>query len=274
MQRVFHGVWILTGALAVASVAVPVRAAEPQAARESDVSNDARVSALNEAGAKHYEKRNYRLAIESFIEAYAIDHDPNLLFNIARCYEELGETAAAIEKYTTFVESPGADAEGRVRAEASLRALKHLSADAAPAGRGRESAEPKRDQGESEPETEQHRGISPLWKWSTLGGGVVLTGVGATLYVLGARDHSQVTSAPGYGDPSSVYPMTRDEAQSLVDSGDTKKLIGGIGMGLGSALVATSVVLFLTGGSTEESNVALSILPTSRDVTASLSGRF
>ena len=59
----------------------------------------ARVSELNEAGAKYYSARSYRRAIEKFIEAYAIDRDPNLLFNIARCYEELGETAAAIEKY-------------------------------------------------------------------------------------------------------------------------------------------------------------------------------
>src|SRR5262245_29889092 len=106
-SRAYRRVLILTGFLSAASASPAARAAAAaasRASRESDGSNDARVAELNEAGAKHYAKRNYRLAIESFIEAYAIDHDLNLLFNIARCYEELGETAAAIEKYQAFIE--------------------------------------------------------------------------------------------------------------------------------------------------------------------------
>src|SRR5688500_15364231 len=61
------------------------------------------VAQLNEEGAALYAARDYRRAIEKFIQAYAVDADPNLLFNIARCYEELGETDAAIEKYEVFV---------------------------------------------------------------------------------------------------------------------------------------------------------------------------
>ena len=75
------------------------RFARRRAAAE-EPADAARVTELNEAGARFYREKNYRRAIEKFIEAYAIDRDPNLLFNIARCYEELGDTRAAIEKYT------------------------------------------------------------------------------------------------------------------------------------------------------------------------------
>jgi tetratricopeptide (TPR) repeat protein len=268
--RVFRNVTLLACALATASFSSPVRAAD-------DGASDARVAELNEAGAKHYAKRNYRQAIESFIEAYAIDHDPNLLFNIARCYEELGETGAAIEKYEAYIAAPGAEAEGRVRAENSLRALKQLKRDV-PADDDR-APEGSASPGEPAeiPAEEPSHGVSPIVKWGTLGGGVLLTGLGATFYYLGAQDHAEVTDAAGYGDPNAVYPMTRSEAQALVDSGDTKKLLGGIGMGVGGALIVTSVVLFVTGGkpsSGETSGVAFHFAPGPRDVTASLSGRF
>src|SRR5688572_2447927 len=71
------------------------------------------VAQLNEEGAALYAARDYRRAIEKFIQAYAVDTDPNLLFNIARCYEELGDVDAAIEKYETFLKTPGADTRGR-----------------------------------------------------------------------------------------------------------------------------------------------------------------
>ncbi len=81
-------------------------AAEP-AATAPDGSTSARIAELNESGARAYADRNYRAAIEKFVEAYAIDHDPNLLFNLARCYEKLGDLPAAIEKYEAFVAAPG-----------------------------------------------------------------------------------------------------------------------------------------------------------------------
>jgi tetratricopeptide (TPR) repeat protein len=270
-------VLVVLGALATLGHPRVACAADGPLSRETESSNDARVAELNESGAKHYAKRNYRLAIESFIEAYAIDHDPNLLFNIARCYEELGETAAAIEKYSAFLAAPGADAEGRLRAEASLRALKQLESDGASGEAAREKAERSSSEESPSAGSEQRSGVSPLLKWGALGGGVVLAGVGGTLYYLGARDHAEVTNTAGYGDPSAVYPMTRAEAQALVDSGETKKIIGGIGIGLGGALIVTSVVLFVTGAKSdgaEKSALSFELAPGPRALAASLSGRF
>jgi hypothetical protein len=258
-------------------LALPSRARGAEPSGDSgDTASTARIAELNETGARAYAERNYRAAIEKFVEAYAIDHDPNLLFNIARCYEKLGDLGAAIEKYEAFVAAPGADTEGRIKAKESLVELRHLkdqggvstAMSVSPAGASDASSESSG--------AESGRGVN-IWPWLTLGTGVVVAGVGVTAYALGAHDHSLVTDAKGYGDPSEVYPMTRAEAQSYIDSGNTKKLVGGIALGAGGALVATGVIWLVTGksdaGAPAEA-ASFTLAPSSTGVVAGYAGRF
>lgn len=268
--------FIGTAALALGALLTsPPAGAEPQGSDASD-SNAARIAELNEAGAKAYAERNYRAAIEKFVEAYAIDHDPNLLFNIARCYEKLGDLPAAIEKYETFIATPGADTEGRLKAKASLRELRQLESQGGTTQESSAAPEASESPRAADTDAQSSSTFPRLLPWLSLGGGAVLAGVGATFYVFGMRDHDQVTSAKGYGSTSSVHPMTRSEAQSYVDAGDTKKRIGGIGLGLGGALLATSAVLFLTGGNSAEpeTTTRLSLEPSPTGVVATYGGRF
>jgi hypothetical protein len=227
-------------------------AAEPNASDANDASASARITELNETGAKAYADRNYRLAIEKFVEAYAIDHDPNLLFNIARCYEKLGDVGAAIEKYEAFIAAPGADTDGRLKAKVSLRELRLLESQGGTNSGQRSEAQLPSENAGVGPATPDGGSSPNLLPWLALGGGALATGVGVTFYLLGMRDHDRVTNAPGFGDGRTVHPMTHAEAQSYVDSGDSKKLVGGLGLGLGGALLATSAVLFLTGGKRAE----------------------
>jgi tetratricopeptide (TPR) repeat protein len=239
----------LIPAVAIAIASTPA-VADP-GADGSDAARSARAAELNEAGARLYRERHYRQAIEKFIEAHAIDKDANLLFNIARCYEELGDNAAAIEKYTAYVNAPGTDAAGRLRAEQSLRALRALQRRAAqepkPAPVAGGGAKPPADGPAAAPDAGSASRRRTL-AWSALGASAVVAGLGATAFYLGTRDHDRVTSSPGYGDPTAVDPLTQAEARALADSGDWKKLAGGIGMGVGAALLATSVALFIWTG--------------------------
>jgi hypothetical protein len=207
------------------------------------------VAQLNEEGAALYAARDYRRAIEKFIQAYAVDTDPNLLFNIARCYEELGDVDAAIEKYETFLKTPGADTRGRQRARESLAALREAR------DKGATAEEPSTETGAAElaePEgvpaqaADEGEKPSPVLPWVALGGTALFAAVGTTFYLLGASDHSKVTDARGYGDSNVVAAMTRREADDLVNSGDTKKLVGGISFGLAGVLAATYVVLLVS----------------------------
>ena len=79
-----------------------------------------------------------------------------------------------------------------------------------------------------------------------LGGSIAAAAVGTTFYLMGVSDHNKVENAPGFGDPTAVAPLTHDQAQDLVDSGKSKKLIGGISFGVAGALAATYVVLLVT----------------------------
>jgi hypothetical protein len=240
----------------LALLASAALALAPSAARAADnrpsaaPANTSSVAQLNEEGAALYAARDYRRAIEKFIQAYAIDSDPNLLFNIARCYEELGETDAAIEKYETFLKTPGADTRGRQRARESLTALREAkngsaASVAAPQEPSRSAASAGPDAAPAPAAADEEPSGSAL-PWVVLGGSAAFAVVGTTFYLLGASDHSKVTDARGYGDPSAVSEMTRREADDLVSSGDTKKLIGGISFGLAGALAATYVVLLVS----------------------------
>ena len=89
------------------------------------------VSKLSDEGFTLYKARDYRHASEKFLQAYALDPDPNLLFNIARCYESLDDLDAAIEKYESFVATPDADPQGKRRATDALRSLRQARGAAA-----------------------------------------------------------------------------------------------------------------------------------------------
>jgi tetratricopeptide (TPR) repeat protein len=218
----------------------------------------ARAAELNERGLERYATGDYRHALENFIEANALAGDPNALFNIARCYEKLGERAAALEKYQLFVATPGADAAGVERARTSIDDLEHVR-DASIAGTG--------GAGVAAPEAPPSRsgtpaaGEAPWLPWLTLGGSVVFLAAGASVYALGAHDHAQITEQRGYGNPDVPVSMTWQQANRLVRAGDTKKLMGGIGLGLGGALGAVALTLFLSESHAEAKEPSLAVEP-------------
>jgi len=261
---------LVAAGMAWGLVATPASAGEARGGAAA--TSPASVATLNEEGASLYAARDYRRAIEKFIQAYAVDSDPNLLFNIARCYEELGEVDAAIEKYEAFLKTPGADTRGRQRARESIQALRESNKQPSGASAASGASSPTQPGGEA--------GVAAAkgpnyWPWAALGGSLVFGAVGTTFYVLGVSDHNQVTDADGYGDPNAISDMTRSEAQDLVSSGDTKKLIGGISLGLAGALAATYVVLLVTGddsGPSEQPSLAFDLSPHGSSVT--LQGSF
>lgn len=263
----------------------------------SDPSRVAAASKLSDDGLSLYKARDYRHAIEKFLQAYALDPDPNLLFNTARCYEAMGDTDNAIEKYETFLSKGDADPQGKRRATEAIRNLRRgreAGAEASSgttgsgtAGRTRATGLPSAtaaDNHDAELKTsatgaDGKPGSSLLSPPPLiLGAGVLAIAVGAVSYFLGASDHNKVTTSPGYGTAGQVDPMTEVAAKQLVDSGSSKKLIGAIGLGVGAALVATSAVLFVLtphrGAEKEATGVAFGITPLSSGGQVSFQGRF
>lgn len=269
--------------LTVMVVGLSSGAALAETTTSGDADKSAEVNALNEEGAALYAQRDYRRAVERFLRAYAVDPDPNLLFNIARCYEKLGDTEAAIEKYEEFIALPGADTVGRSRAHQSLQALRQLAAsqtqsstNAAEQGSQPDEAPPAdvaapSDAGEK-PDVDEEAGIG-VWPWVTLGMGVAAAGAGGVFIALGQKDHDLLIEAQGYQDRSAPYAFTQARATELDDSGARKKVIGAVGLGVGGALLVTSAVLFwVQGGDDEAVRVGVDAGPS--DYRVSVSGVF
>jgi tetratricopeptide (TPR) repeat protein len=95
----------LVSLILVLAFAAPARG-QTEAARRAEA------RALVLQGVKLFEQGDYQTAVERFEEAYARFPTPNILYNLAQGYRELGRDVAAIEAYERFVqEAPGADAE-------------------------------------------------------------------------------------------------------------------------------------------------------------------
>ncbi len=69
------------------------------------------------AGGKRYKEGEYQAAIDHFELAYDITHAPELLYNIGRCYEELGNKSRAASRYEMYLQlSPDVEDSDQVRA--------------------------------------------------------------------------------------------------------------------------------------------------------------
>lgn len=261
----------------VLALALPSGAEDPEERGPVAASSAVAASAveLNEEGARFFEEGSYRLAVERFLQAYALDKDSNLLFNIASCYERLGESRVAVEKYREFLASPDAATEGRAPAEAAIQRLQAQATAPAPS--------PARAQGEPEPTLVMHdtsaegAGALGTLRWATLGTGVVLSSLGVAFYWMGARDHERVTDAPGHADPVTVSRLSRVEAEELVDSGSSKKAVGVAGLALGGTLLAAYGAWTLWqvyDDEAEASSASLALAPSSRGGAVTISGCF
>jgi len=257
---------------------------EPPAPAEPSA-DDGRVVELNERGSSLYAEGDYRRAVELFLQAYAVDGDPNLLFNVAACYEGLGDRDAAIEKYRAFLADPSAAPEGRPRAEGAIARL--LANDAAQppkapleplvaAAATPAVAPPVAPPAAAPVPAGREPDDLPEWlPWAVLGGGAALGVAGAAFYLMGVADHREVTEASGYDDPNAVVHSSRDQAEALIESGDTKKLVGVTTAAVGGAVVVGYVLWRVFEPSNEQGNgppVDVAVSPSGASL--AWSGRF
>lgn len=243
----------------------------PAGAEETTQAAEAAPTALelSEQARSRYESGDFARALTLFNQSYERDPDPNLLFNIARCHEKLGDTAAAIDKYEAFLASAGADPEGLKKAQASRDDLVKSRERRASAAETTPVRSTFGDDGARE--DDKSAGSSHLASWLLLGAGVAAAASGVVVYSLGVSDHNDVEDQAGYGDPTRVAPMTQRQAEERIDSGNTKKLVGGLLLGGGGALLASSAVLFLLDPG-QQSKVGFDLSP--RGGSVAIRGRF
>jgi len=94
---------------------------------ETDVDKGDRLAS---EGVVAFEAGEFERALELLTEAYALNPKPNLVFNIGRIHEELGQLEEASKFYTEFLTLPGVDLETRGFAAERLEVIRRVLAQA------------------------------------------------------------------------------------------------------------------------------------------------
>ncbi len=180
----------------------------------------------------------YDDAITKYIEAKTLQPDPLIDYNIARCYQKLGQCEAAKRFFQVVIDDKKTDAETRAQSERYVQELGACPETAVVENTNPHPVEATPDP--APPPAPQQDGMSTLGLagWVTLGVGglVTLGGVGLDVASASLADDLEVAAAAG---DKAAY----DQLQSDIDSRKTTIFVlYGVG---GAALVTGAVLLVL-----------------------------
>lgn len=175
-----------------------------------------------------YRAGRFQEAIDRLREAYALDRKPVLLYNMARAYEGLGDTRAAVDAYKRYLEAEPATPD-RGALEQRIATLERQQAE-------REALERKRDAAPAAPAKPAEplapaRPASPV-PWIVAGVGALGVGAGVVLGVMARGRHEDA-----------VDEQRALEAIDLQDQADTLALAANVAW-IAGAVVATGAVVW------------------------------
>ncbi len=223
--------WI--GALLVASVASTSFSSVAFAQDEAQ-----KVEGLSKQATSKYREKDFAAAIELFQKAYAIEPVPNLLFNIAKCYEKLEQWDPAIDYYQKFVVEPDVDKSARQSAMDRIDALKEVQSAQKQADRDAKNTEVVEKPDEKKTVEPVAAGPDYTWAYVTVGTGVALIGGGIVFGVLASGEETNFNQG-----------QTFDDRKSAKDAGETYALVADGLYVTGGIIAVVGVLLFATAGS-------------------------
>ncbi len=188
--------------------------------------NDKRRAAeLAAQSGEHYRHGEYEIAVALLRQAYVLYPQPNLLYNLGRSLEKLGDVPGAIAAYEQYLAS-GGDIQDRDTIQArvqDLRAKLPAPSDAAaPAPPAAEQPAPPAEAGAAAPvalpaqppsDSAGEQGHSAL-PWVVLGAGVATVGVGGAFGELSASRHNSAVSQPVGTTASSLQHDAQVDAEA------------------------------------------------------------
>jgi len=224
------------------SPAIAQRDSAPADAAAAD--SKAGAEALSERAVEAFSAKRYDESIGLFEQAYALDANPNYLFNIGRVFEEKGDLEQAVAHYQKFVSQPGVDLESREAAterlkvlRAAVQQLEEENDDEPPAEEtalevGPQPADPQDDQGPSDRKRGQR--IAGYALLGVGGAGLIVGGV------LGGLAQSSASDADNAEFVDDTLRM-RDDARRQARAADAMFITGGVLAAAGLVLVLTTL---------------------------------
>ena len=202
-------------------------------AQAQETSEEKEMLRISAEGAVLYKNGRFQEAIQKFEKAYAFVPEANILFNLGRCHQSLGQVEEAIAYYQRFIAQPGISEADRARAVRRIETLRQrLNARYGPQ-EGQQDAPGTRAQVTSAPRPAPARKVRQILEWSLIGAGataVIAGGIFGGL-ALGARGDFEAAT-------------TVSSKQSAKEDAKNRALVADIGIGVGLATLTTGVVLF------------------------------
>ncbi|MBA2662418.1 MAG: hypothetical protein H0U74_09005 [Bradymonadaceae bacterium] len=218
------------------AMAAPVSTAfAQQPADQSEIAR--KVEVLSSQGAQKYRAQDFSGAIDAFKQAYELESVPNLLYNIAKCYEKIEDWDNAIVYYERFVVAPDVESEARQHALAQVQKLRERNANASDPNDPRPAGD-DRDKDQL-PLTPDPKPKSPdrTVAYITLGSGVGLLAIGGTFGWLASVSEQEFRNA----DPTDTAGR-----QAAQETGSTRALIADGLFIVGGVVTVIGTYLFIT----------------------------
>jgi tetratricopeptide (TPR) repeat protein len=174
---------------------------------------------------KLYQRGDYEGALQNLEKSYRHSGKPELLYNIARCEEQLGQLEKAVEHYRAFLKArPSGGPEIEARIQNLQRRLEQRSARSGP------------------PRSIPRRSLRlPGWILVGVGGALVVTGA-----VLGWRASEQASDleAASRQQPKAYF----DDHESTQSAGRSLQTGAILGLAIGGAAAVAGTVLLILDG--------------------------
>jgi tetratricopeptide (TPR) repeat protein len=251
--------------------AAPIPTATAQGDLPANEETAKQVERLYAEGAALYKDQKYRAAIDKWNEAYRAYPEPNLLYNIGRAHEALGEIDVAISHFERCVVGDGVAPSVRQKSLDRLKDLEKAKANSTKTAAETQTANTNTSTPppQSPPPPAKSDALA-VTKWVTTGvaGGLLVTG--AIFYGIGASDHADLEDAIASAG-SAGASLTQREARQRQEDGEFNKTLGVSLLSGGAALGAVATLLFILD---LDSSVEVSVSPQKEGTLLLLGGHF
>ncbi|WP_236607362.1 hypothetical protein [Sandaracinus amylolyticus] len=235
-----------------------------------------RASVLFERSALAYSEGRFDAAAALLGEAYALSHEPILLYNLGRAHEGARALERARDAYRLYLEqAPAAENASLVRervdaiereladAEAERVRVRREEEDAtrareAEAERARVAAEQAEARRRAEAEERRRRDAEPSpWPWVVAGVGVAGLGAALAVGIVAMERHAEAADAETQVEAVGLF----DEAQTLAIGANIGLVAGGVLLGVGVAWGVVDLTGAADGEQEPQGNVEVTVGP-------------